>query len=56
MTVEPTITLGTIINIIALVTTIIGGLLWLNAKIARLELKLNMMWNDFEKRMGLHGD
>lgn len=53
ITVNWTIDVGTIVQIISIVTTVVGCAFWLGRRLTRMEMKINIMWAWWLRHMGL---
>lgn len=53
ITVNWSIDFGTIVQIVATSATVIGGAFWLGRRLTRMEMKINIMWSWFTRRMRL---
>ena len=48
---EPKISLGTIVQLVVLVAAVFGFWWSLSAKLTRLEIKVDLMWDRFRQRL-----
>jgi len=51
---DPTITAGTLISVCVSIVTVAVGVLRVNSKISKMEMKLNMMWAQYKKDHGIN--
>ena len=56
MTFDATITLGSLLTLVACVGTVALGILHFNKRIDLLEWRLDLVWRWFQKRYGPNGD
>lgn len=48
---DPTITLGAVLQTLSVFGTVVGGAIWLSRRLMRMEMKINIMWSWWTRRM-----